>query len=179
MDFQLQIFFLGWFADKISLYLCSTLFNTRRLKEVGGFQSKTNVYQDVVAYVLLAARFGRIDIQDVKASFREHASNMGKSVGVSNWCEDSLYSLDIMCDLVPENKDLIMHKGMTFFCKNNYRYTAAIKSPMKRFSTYLMVYKKFNYCYSPIHFIYATNVKPRMSSIKRKVKKTLLGSMVL
>ena len=28
-------FFLGWFYSKVALYLCSTLYNTRRLNETG------------------------------------------------------------------------------------------------------------------------------------------------
>ena len=70
-------FILGWFNRKVPLFLCSSLFNTTRLKQLGGFHSKTNMYEDVVAEVQLAAKYGRVDIFDIKASFRRHDSNMG------------------------------------------------------------------------------------------------------
>ncbi len=165
-------FFLGWFVSKVPLFLCSTLYNTRRLKEIGGFLPK-NPYQDVVVEAQLAFKFNRVDVYDIKASFRIHKSNKGSAIKVIDWCEGSLYLLNIICNLASEKKDLIMDKGMTYFCVRNYKHAAGIKSPLKRFSTYLMVYKKFNYCYSPIYFVYYRNVKPRIYSIKRKVKQAL------
>ena len=164
-------FFLGWFGNKIPLYLCSTLFNTKRLKEIGGFQSKTNLFQDVVAAVQLAAKFGRVDVHDIKASFRRHSENRGGAVTrISDWCEDSLYLLDIMCNLASENKAQVKREGMPYFCRKNYRLTARIKSPMERFRSYLMVYKKFNYCYSPVHFIYSRHVRPMKNSLLRRAR---------
>ena len=163
-------FFLGWFANKTSLYLCSTLFNTKRLKEIGGFQSKTNLFQDVVATVQLATKFGRVDIRDIKASFRRHSDNRGSAVKIEDWCEDCLYLLDIMCDLASEKRAQVRSKGMPYFCKKNYRHTARIKSPMERFRSYLMVYKKFNYCYSPVHFLYSRYVRPRKNSLLRRAR---------
>jgi glycosyltransferase involved in cell wall biosynthesis len=88
-----------WFAWKTSLYLCSTLFNTRRLIEIGGFQSKHNLFQDVLAEFQVAARHGRIDIFDVKASFRKHPGAETLASEVDAWCEDSAFLLDSICTL--------------------------------------------------------------------------------
>ena len=163
-------FILGWFDRKVPLYLCSTIFNTRRLKQLGGFHSKTNTgYDDVVAHVQLAAKYGRVDIFDVKASFRRHGSNIGDVFHYTDWCEDSLFLLDILCNVAPEHAAVIREKGMSYFCFRNYIRVAGIKSPVERFHAYLSVYKTFNYNYSPITFMYIKNVRRIMSFLKRKM----------
>lgn len=173
-------FFRGWFANKTSPYLCSTLFNTERLREIGGLRSKHNLFQDVIAEVRLASRFGRADIPDVKASFRKHSDEMTFSVKVSQWCEDSLMLLDLMCELASENRELIRDEGMKFFSKLNYSRARAVKSLIKRFIAYCIVFKKFHYRYSPPkdHFLsplynllYGTSVYFALRFIKRKIKK--------
>lgn len=171
-------FLLGWFASKTSLYLCSTLFNTKRLKEIGGFQSKHHLFQDVIAEVQLAARFGRVDVQAVKASFRKHGTARTSAAKVSDWCEDSLMLLDIMCDLVPEKKEQVRYKGARFLSKKNYNMATAIESPVQRWLTYFMVYRKFSYQYSPLELLISRNrrmrsLKRNMRSLKRKVKHRL------
>lgn len=154
---SLEEFFRGWFTNKTTLYICSTLFNTLRLKEFGGFRSKKNLFQDVIVEAKLAAKYGRLDIQDVKASARKHASEFTFAVKVSDWCEDSLDLLDLMCVLVPkENKTLIRSEGMRFFSKINYNRAHAVRSPIRRFIAYVTVFKKFHYCYFPPrhHFLF-------------------------
>jgi glycosyltransferase involved in cell wall biosynthesis len=167
-------FFLGWFSGKTRLYLCSTLFNTQRLKEIGGFQSRKNLYQDVVAEVQLAAKYGRVDIQDVKASFRRHHYNMGSSTRVDEWCEDCLYLLDIMCNLAPEKSTLIRQKGMFYFCRQNYNRIYKYMPFKERLPAYLLVYKKFQHNYSPVHYFYLRNVNHFKNIVKRKIKKVVL-----
>jgi glycosyltransferase involved in cell wall biosynthesis len=172
-------FFRGWFSGKTALYLCSTLFNTERLRDIAGFRSKHNLFQDVIAEVQLAARFGRVDVQDVKASFRKHSMEMTFAAKVNDWCEDSLMLLDLMCELSSENKEIIKNEGMRFFSRVNYGRAKAVKSPFRRFSAYLNVFKKFNYCYLPSidHFIhpvyrmlYGTSLYYGLRSIKRRFK---------
>ena len=162
-------FFLDWFSCKTPLYLCNTLFNTSGLRGIGCFKSRTNLYQDVVAEFKLAAKYGRLDVPDVKAGFRRHPQNMGSAARVIDWCEDSLYLLDVMCDIAPSRKELLRKRGMVYFCRKNYRLTAAIRPPIRRFITYLTVYRKFDYQYSPIHFIFSR----RGSRLKRFFKRTM------
>lgn len=175
-------FFRGWFASKTALYPCSTLFNTKRLKEIGGFKPENNLFHDDFVIVKLAAKFGRVDVQDIKASFREHPSEMTFSANVSDWCEDSLMLLDVMCDLIPENQALVRSEGMRFFSKINYSRAKAVKSPLNRLIAYLTVLKKFNYRYFPkrSHFLspiynllYGTPVYFGLRFIKRKMKQVL------
>ena len=158
-------FILGWFDRKVPLYLCSTLFNTERLKQLGGFHSKTNRYDDAVATVQLAAKYGRIDVFDAKASYRRHGDSIGMTVTYHEWCEDSLYLLDIMCAVAPEHAAFIRERGMAYFCFRNYSRVSSMESPLKRFSAYLAVYRMFNYSYSPVRFLYKKN----LSRIMRRV----------
>jgi len=165
----IEDFFRGWFAGKTSWYLCSTLFNTKRLREIGGFQSKHQLVQDGMAIVQLAAKFGRVDVREVKASFRKHPSEMTFATKVSHWCEDYLILLNLMCSLVSRDKELVRNEGMRFFCTLNYNRARAIKSSVKRFSTYLMVYRKFGYKHSPLRYL----VLPRVLRIIKQVLKPI------
>ena len=159
-------FILGWFDNKVPLYLCSTVFNTQGLKHLGGFHSKTNRYEDAVAYVQLAAKYGRVDIFDIKASYRRHDSNIGVTSSYYSWCEDSLYLLDIMCEVAPEQAARIRERGMSYFSVRNYRRVAGIKSPLQRLLAYLTVYRTFHYSYSPFMYLY---ISPMKRFVKRQI----------
>ena len=142
-------FFRGWFASKTALYLCSTLFNTAGLREIGGFRSRHNLFQDVVAEVRLAAKFGRADVREVKASYRKHPFEMTFAVKVRDWCEDSLLLLNLMCELAAENPELIRTEGMRFFATLNYNRARAVRSPLRRFLAYLTVFGMFRFRHLP------------------------------
>jgi glycosyltransferase involved in cell wall biosynthesis len=144
---SIEDFFLGWFNHKTSLYLCSTLFQTNYLKAVGGFRSRHNLFQDVVAEIRLAAAHGRIDIKDVKASFRKHEGEITFAVKVKDWCEDSHDLLDLICDLVRERKALVRKKGMQFFCNLNFNRAMAVSNHMGRLKAMFTVLKQFDYRY--------------------------------
>jgi len=167
-------FFLGWFRGETALYLCSTLFSTQRLRETGGFNSKHQLFQDCIAEVQLAAKFGRVDVQDVKASFRRHPAARTFASKVSAWCEDSLMLLEIMCDLVPQDKvPLVEREGTRYFARVNYSFASSIKSPIERYATYLMIYKKFDRRYSPFRFfVYEKNVR-RIRRLARTGRRVL------
>lgn len=142
-------FFRAWFNYKTSWYLCCTLYNTKELREIGGFQSEKQLLQDGMATAQLAAKFGRVDVQDVKASFRIHGTELTFAARVSDWADDFLTLLGLMCDLVTKDKALVRAEGMRFFSKLSYKHARAVKSPLKRWMAYLIVFKKFNYKYLP------------------------------
>jgi glycosyltransferase involved in cell wall biosynthesis len=141
-------FFLAWFSNKTTLYLCSTLFHTKFLKAVGGFSSRHNLFQDVVAEVQLAAAHGRVDIKDVKASFRKHEGERTFEAKVKAWCEDSLDLLDLMCDKASEKKSLIREKGTQFFADVNFNRAMAVSTLNGRFKALMTVLNHFGYRYS-------------------------------
>jgi glycosyltransferase involved in cell wall biosynthesis len=142
-------FFRSWFAGATTLYMCSTLFNTRRLREMGGFTSPRLVFQDGFAVMPLAARYGRADVEPVKASFRRHAHARTRITTVSDWCDDSLALLDLMGNLTPEGRDAIRREGLFFFAHLNYARAAEAAGWFRRLRGYATVLRKFHYRYPP------------------------------
>ncbi len=164
-------FFLAWFKNRITLYVCSTLFHRQRLLEVGGFNSRHNLFQDGLAIIRLVAKYGHADVREVKASFRQHDANMGIIAESDAWCEDSLDLLKEMCELTKESDNDIKEPGMLFFCKMNYTEAARIKSPLKRFYAYYRVAKYFDFASSPFKFAMNKDIKPALRSVKRAIFK--------
>lgn len=142
-------FFAGWFDGRTSIYLCNTLFNTQLLKDAGGFRSRHNLFQDVVAIARAAAQAGRVDVYAVKASARRHGGKWSRLAGIKAWCEDSLDLLTLLCELAPEKASELREKGLLFFTYSNYRRVNGLRSPVQRLLGYLMVYRLFGRRYLP------------------------------
>jgi glycosyltransferase involved in cell wall biosynthesis len=164
-------FILAWFNARTSLYLCSTLFHAERLRGVGGFQSRTHLYQDVVAEVILAARYSRVDVPQVKASFRRHGQNGGSAARIADWCEDSLYLVGVMCRELPQDCERLRREGLRYFSRQNYIRASRIPSLQERLRAYGVVFRMLEYSYSPVQFLYRRQV----SGLKSRVKQ-LLGA---
>lgn len=142
-------FFRSWFAMKNSIYLCSTVFNTKELRKIGGFKSIHNLFDDVVAIARLS-QFPRVDVEEIKAGFRKHGGEETFAARTRDWCEDSLYALDIICDLVAGRQDMdFRNEGLRFFSAINYGFADKIKSPAKRLNAYFEIYKMFGYRHLP------------------------------
>jgi glycosyltransferase involved in cell wall biosynthesis len=166
-------FFRKWFSHEAPIHLCHTLFNTQRLKGIGGFKSKHNCYDDSIAVVLLAAKYGRVDVREAKASFRIHQDQKGSATKISEWCEDSLDLLNLMRDLAPENKDEVFREGLRFFSRNNYlRVRRSSNSPFHRFIATFQVLKHFKFRQFPSHrhFLAILNGS-RLYDVLRHVKR--------
>ena len=147
-------FILGWFTQDTALYLCSTLFNAEQLKAIGGFRSRHNLFQDVVAEMELGIRHGHLNVPAVKASFRRHGENRGSSVRLQEWIEDSLYLLDVMCELVPaEDRKRVRDAGLIYFARKNYRHATRIGDVPTRLRAYWNVYSTFGFRLTPIGFL--------------------------
>ncbi|MCZ6678499.1 MAG: glycosyltransferase family A protein [Candidatus Poribacteria bacterium] len=142
-------FFLAWFENKTSIYLCNTLFNARGLRDIGGLRSRHNLFQDVTAIARQAASSGRVDVEAVKASARSHHGQRTHVARVREWCEDSLDLLALVCELAPERAAELRQKGMRFFANVNYGRTNNIRSPVHRAATYFLVYRIFGRQYLP------------------------------
>jgi glycosyltransferase involved in cell wall biosynthesis len=151
-------FFLGWFAAETSFYLCSTLYNTDLLRGLGGFRSPTGLFVDAVATARLAT-YGRVDVPEVKASFRRHGENMGSRGRLRDWMEDSLYLLNVISELTPpEDRSRIRLSGGEFLSKKCYSYVPSIAFYTRPLA-YYDVYKHFGFTFSPITFIVSGFVK--------------------
>lgn len=141
----LDAFFRCWLAGKTPIYCCNTLFNTHRLREMGGFTSRHFCYPDTMAIFRLAAQYGRIDIPDVKASFRFHGDQGGFSRKITEWCEDSMDLLHLMCDLAPQSKKEILKQGVRRFARGNYDRATCARSPWERAVATMKVMRYFRY----------------------------------
>lgn len=126
-------FLIGWFNNNTALYLCSTMFNTKRLKEIGGFYSKRNLFQDVVAEVILLYKYGRSDVYDIKASFRRHSGNTVEKPDIlKSWIVDCRYLMDLILRMATTDKDRLRDSGLAFFKRFNYSIANSINSPVER-----------------------------------------------
>lgn len=142
-------YFRAYFSGATASYLCSILFNTKKVKEIGGFNSKYNLLEDVMAEVAIGIKYGRYDIQEIKASFRRHDSTLTRAAKVSDWCEESLILIDLMCELAPENQTRIRAEGKRAMASFNYQLASKIKSLRERFYAYLYVFKAYKYTQFP------------------------------
>jgi glycosyltransferase involved in cell wall biosynthesis len=160
-------FILGWFKGHTALYLCSTLYNTAWLKEVGGFGSKKNLYDDLVPTFTLATKYGRLDVTEIKAGFRRHDGNRSSSVPVQDWIEDSLYLLDVFYGLLPAERHILSEKGELYFCRKMYWYISEGIVASRPYMDYLRVYKAFHYRYSPLDHLYWRKWGKRVERLKQ------------
>jgi glycosyltransferase involved in cell wall biosynthesis len=167
-------FFRKWFSRQAPIHLCHTLFNTDKLRQIGGFKSKHNCYDDSMAVVLLAAKYGRVDVREVKASFRFHGDQNGLAINISEWCEDSLDLLNLMCDLAPANKDQVFREGLRFFSKGNYRRVRrSSNSPFQRFIATLLVLRYFKFRHLPSHWHFVAILDgSRLYDVLRHIKRS-------
>ena len=99
----------------------------------------------------MAARFGKVDIEDIKASFREHPEERTFNVKIKNWGEDALELLDVLCDVASdEYKAQVRNEGMKYFSSMMYAMARKIgESSVHRSIAYAQVYKLFDFKYMP------------------------------
>jgi glycosyltransferase involved in cell wall biosynthesis len=163
--------FLAWMDGRLSLYVCSTLYNTQTLKDVGGFHSRHNMFQDVAATARVIAHHGRVDVRDVKASARQHQGKWTHTVRVREWCEDSRDLLDLLCELAPDKALLLRERGTRFFANINYRRASDVGPLAKKLSAYAFVYRFFEgrYLPPPRMVFQSTGLYRGLRQIKRAV----------
>jgi glycosyltransferase involved in cell wall biosynthesis len=158
----LEEFFQAWFRGEIPMHLPSTLFNTRKLVEIGGLNSRHQLFNDVIAEVKLAAMHARLDVPDIKASFRHHPDRRTTADSIRFWCEDSLELLDVMCHLASGKCDSIRSDGIRFFVGHNVRLARQIQSPLVQLRSYWTIYRYF---LQPVSFL--------MKNVRYLVKSSL------
>ncbi len=160
---------LAWFENRTAFYLCSTMINTKALREVGGFRSRHNLFQDVGAELKVAAYLGWIDIEEPKAGFRIHDGNMGSSARIRDWCEDSTELLEILCNLCPEHQNQIRKEGSRFLCSMNYNRAYSVKSPIQRLKSYMIVARQFGNAEPLAGYLYGKEIKPLLRRIRNRI----------
>ena len=150
---SLAQYFIAWFAGRTCWYLANTLFNTRQLREQGGFQSPYHLAEDGFAIARLA-RFHHIDIPGIKASFRVHggANTHAAPSAAALWGREYLALLDLMCALVaPAEARAVRRQGRKFFARLAYNRAALMASPADRARAAFEVLRLFDYRCWPTH----------------------------
>lgn len=159
-----------WFSSRTSIYLCSTLYSTAGLRRVGGFASKHNLLEDVMACAKLSVGLGQVPVAEVKASFRRHETNRGGSIDMQAWCEDSLDLLDTICRIVPADEaQTIRREGLRFLCRMNYSIVRVRPGLRARLRDYLLVAASFEHAASPWEYLLRRDLKPRLKSFGRSL----------
>jgi len=165
-------FVFGWFKGTVALFLCNSLYNTENLKELGGFHSKWNLFTDLVPSFTLVQKYERVDVQEIKASFRRHTNNMSYSTPMFKWIEDGVYLLDVLKKLFPADKTAINHVGGKYMCKTMYWYNSSRSGFIQRWLNYFRAYKAYNYCLSPFVYGYKKERQHLRSLLKRLIGST-------
>jgi glycosyltransferase involved in cell wall biosynthesis len=161
-------FFRGWMRGNFTSYVCSTLFNTRLLREVGGFQSKHGLFQDMIAVAKLIARAGHCDVEEVKASFRRHEENYGNAADLKAWCEDGLQLAQVIASEAPDAQEELYQESIRYLCWTVYGYANRfLPSRIERIKAYRMIDNEFGRCYPFGNYVFDKTVKKKYRAARR------------
>ncbi|MDJ0699537.1 MAG: glycosyltransferase family 2 protein [Woeseiaceae bacterium] len=136
----------AWFAKSTAIYLCSTLFNTQALRDVGGLSSMHNLLEDGYGIARLGNSMGICNAKEVKASFRRYSQQRTNSVPIREWCEDYLGLLELICANVPDSeRSEIRTVGHKYFGGLCLTRTHPLDSVIGRMRARKVVYDIFGY----------------------------------
>ncbi len=145
--------FEGWFRRRYSFYFCSTLFDSARLRDAGGFASPEDLFQDVVAIARLVAAAGYVSVPAIAGSFRRHEANRGGSSHALRWTRDAEYLLNLLAELFPDRAEELRRLGAPYLAAKCYRYVAAVPSPLERWRLYREIDRRFDHALPPWHYL--------------------------
>jgi glycosyltransferase involved in cell wall biosynthesis len=150
---SLAAFYRAWFSGKTCWYLVNTLFNTRQLRAQGGFRSPYGLAEDGFA-IAQSARSLRIDVPQVKASFRVHEgeNTLANPSEAVLWGREYLALLDRMCEWVaPNDMKKVRREGRRFFARLAYNRSALMPTRFQRARSRYEVLRLFGYRCWPTH----------------------------
>jgi len=165
-------FFRGWMKGRFTSYVCSTLFNTALLREIGGFQSQHGLFQDLMVVAKLISRAGHCDVYDVKASFRRHDENYGNAADLKAWCEDGRELAEtIAAEACSEGNELYA-ESMRYLCHTVYGYAARFVPDWKeRARAYRMIDEEFGHCYPVREYLVNRVIARPLKAVRRPTKR--------
>jgi len=167
-------FFRAWMNDNVTSYVCSTMFNTSLLKEIGGFESKHGLYQDLMAIAKILARAERCDVREVKASFRRHEENFGNAADLKAWCEDGVQLAEVIAAEAPEEGKDLYTPSMRYLCQTIYGYARRfLPSRVERLKAYRMIEREFGHCYPYKEYLFHRTVTRRYRNTRSTLRKHL------
>jgi len=144
-------FLRAWFSGETLHYLPATMFNTGALKRLGGFHSRTYMFEDAVVLVRLAAELGRVDVRDVKASFRRHGENLGGHPSHAlSWVDDCMFLRDVILESISSaDQEWARADANRFLARKSYRHAAGLSSFSDRWMLYWTIYRTFGHRHLP------------------------------
>ena len=167
-------FFRDWMKGRFTSYVCSTLFNTQMLRDIGGFQSHHGLFQDMMALARLVARGGHCNVLESKASFRRHDENYGNAEGLRSWCEDGVQLAEVIAAEAPVGGEAIYRESMKYLCRTVYRYAERfLPSRRERLKAYRMIDAEFQHCYPYTRYLYDETVMRKYKAAKTAVRKAV------
>jgi glycosyltransferase involved in cell wall biosynthesis len=170
-------FFLAWTRDSVTSYVCSTLFNTRMLRRIGGFQSHHGLYQDLIAIAKLMAMGGHADIEAVKASVRRHEDNYGNSIALEAWCEDGRQLVDVLAAEAPDAAESIRGASMRYLSKTLYRKAdRLVPDWTERIKAYRLIQRAFDDALTARQFVYQKTLGKPVARVRRFLRQRLRGT---
>lgn len=139
-------FYFSWFGSKTATYLCNTLYHTKRLRDVGGFDSLHYLLEDNYALVKLLEHWDHGNVTEIKASYRYTYDQRTYSVPVIEWCQDFRQLLDmIMKQCSSGAKRDIWFTGTRFFRQLCMLRVRAVKPTLQRRVAKLSVTRYFGF----------------------------------
>jgi len=139
----------AWFHHRMSPYLCSTMFVTEALREIGGFE-EGNLLCDVRAEFNLALDFGWLTIPEIRASFRNHDEKLTNASKVKAWCLNSVDLLhEMLAAVPPERRNELEKLGKATLARLNYLRASHLASFRSRMFANLMVMQQFGLAHRP------------------------------
>jgi glycosyltransferase involved in cell wall biosynthesis len=150
---------LNWFDRKFSFYLVSTLFQTKALRASGGFQSPEELFQDVVAIVRLASRYGHGAVPGVGGSFRKQEASRTSASHAMRWARDATHLLQVICEELPDPDGNLRAAGARYLAATSYRHVSAEPSLWKRWQMYHDVDRHFGRSLSPASYVWRVQRK--------------------
>jgi glycosyltransferase involved in cell wall biosynthesis len=167
-------FFREWMKDNVTSYVCSTLFNTRLLTEIGGFESKHGLYQDLIAIAKILGCSERCDVREVKASFRRHEGNFGNAADLRAWCEDGMQLAEVIAAQAPDKGEDLYMPSMRYLCQIIYGYARRfLPSRVERVKAYKMIDREFDHCYPYKEYIFYRTVTRRYRNARSTLRNEL------
>ena len=124
-----------------------------------GLHSRHYLFNDVMSQFKVAAGYGHIDIEAVKATFRVHTESATDKADIRAWCEESVDLLHLLFELSPSNHEFIRTQGMKFLAASNYR--RALRKPFpKDILAGLTVFRMLQFI-PPPHWVMKEAIKKR------------------
>ena len=170
-------YFRAWMRDGVTGYVCSTLFNTRMLREIGGFQSANGLYQDIIAAARLMARGGRADVEEVKASFRRHDDNYGNTASLSAWCEDASEAAQTIASEAKNDGEALHREALRYLSRLLYQKVGRIvPDRWDRLQAYRLISKELDGAYPWQEYLYQRTIGMRLRPVRRLARRWVRGS---